>query len=148
VFSGDCKLATVWVYSKDPKRAGEFYRNVLQMKQIEHGEINSFDGGGVRLSIHPAPKSMKEIPNGESFLVFYVKEGIDAKYEELKKRGVNFAGGISNETIGRTAHFKDPDGHEIFLWQPPSRESREFRHVSEIVNHFEGIIAKLESARV
>ncbi len=67
MFNGECKLATIWLYSKDTEKAGAFYRDLLQMKQIEHGETNSFDGGGLRLSIHPMPKGWKRVPNGSVF---------------------------------------------------------------------------------
>src|SRR6266571_3492049 len=89
MFNGECKLATIWLFSKDTKTAGEYYREVLKMKQTEHGETNSFDGGGLRLSIHP-------------------------------------------------------DGHDIYLWQPPSRSFTKFKNVSGIVQHYEKVLSKLE----
>ncbi len=144
MFSGECKLATIWLYSKDTQKAAAFYRDILQMKQIEHGDTDSFDGGGLRLSIHPLAESRKRVPNGECFLVFYVKEGIEKKYEYLKKRGVSFIGGIENEPYGATAQFKDPDGHVIFLWQPPPKNSENFKNVSGLVHHYENILSKLE----
>ncbi len=144
MFNGECKLATVWLYSKDANKAAAFYRDVLEMKQIEHGETNSFDGGGLRLSIHPLGKSVDKVPNGECFLVFYVRRGLEEKYEKLKSKGVSFVGGIDDEPYGRTVQFKDPDGHNIFLWEPPSKESEDFKNVAGIVNHYERILSRLE----
>ena len=144
MFNGECKLATIWLYSKDTNKAQKFYRELLQMKQIEHGETSSFDGGGLRLSIHPLPKALERVPNGECFLVFYVKDGLEEKYEQLKKRGVKFTEGIKDEPFGRTARLSDPDGHDIYLWQPPSRSSKNFKNVSGIVQHYENILSKLE----
>ena len=144
MFNGECKLATIWLFSKDTKKAGEFYRDLLQMKQIEHGETHSFDGGGLRLSIHPLPKGQERVPNGECFLVFYVKDGLEEKYEQLKKRGVKFTERIKDEPFGRTARLRDPDGHDIYLWQPPSRSSKNYGNVSGIVQHYENILRRLE----
>ncbi len=144
MFNGECKLATIWLYSRDPAKAGLFYRDVLEMKQIEHGDTNSFDGGGLRLSIHPVRDSVEKVPNGECFLVFYVKEGIEEKYEKLKRRGVGFIGGIENDAYGKTAQFKDPDGHDIFLWEPPSGKSENFKTVKGLVDHYERILSRLE----
>ncbi len=144
MFTGECKLATIWLYSRDTAKAGAFYRDVLEMKQIEHGDTNSFDGGGLRLSIHPVRDFVEKVPNGECFLVFYVKEGIEEKYERLRKRGVGFIGGIEDEPYGKTAQFKDPDGHDIFLWEPPSRKSENFKTVKGLVDHYERILSKLE----
>jgi predicted enzyme related to lactoylglutathione lyase len=144
MFGGECKLATIWLYSKDTNKAGEFYRDVLQMKRIEHGETNSFDGGGLRLSIHPLPKDRERVPTGECFLVFYIKDRLEEKYEQLKKRGARFSEEIKDEPFGKTARLRDPDGHDIYLWQPPSRPSKNFKNVSGIVRHYENILSKLE----
>ena len=144
MFNGECKLATIWLFSKDTKKAGDFYRDLLQMKQIEHGETSSFDGGGVRMSIHPLPEGLERVPNGECFLVFYVKHGLEEKYEQLKKKGVKFIEGIKDEPFGRTVRLRDPDGHDIYLWQPPSRSSSNFKNVSGIVQHYENILSRLE----
>jgi len=144
MFNGECKLATIWLFSKDTKTTGEFYRDVLKMKQIEHGETNSFDGGGLRLSIHPLPKGMDRVPTGECFLVFYVKDGLEEKYEQLKKGGVRLTEGIKDEPFGRTVRLRDPDGHDIYLWQPPSRSSTKFGNVSGIVEHYEKVLSRLE----
>jgi predicted enzyme related to lactoylglutathione lyase len=144
MFNGECKLATIWLYSKDTGKAAYFYRDILHMKQIEHGETNSFDGGGLRISIHPLPKGQERVPNGECFLVFYVKDGLEEKYEQLKKRGAQFSEAITDEPIGKTLRLRDPDGHDIYLWQPPPRASKKFNNVSEIVQHYENILSKLE----
>ena len=91
MLNAESKLATIWLYSRDPRKTGEFYRDVLGMRQIFHHGVYSFDGGGVRLSIHQIQKG-KKVPTGECFLVFYVKEGIEEKYRKLKRRGVKFEG--------------------------------------------------------
>lgn len=144
MFNGECKLATIWLFSKDVEKAGKFYRDILQMKQIEHGETNSFDGGGLRLSIHPLRKGRERVPIGECFLVFYVKDRLGEKYEQLKKRGAKFSEEIKDEPFGKTARLSDPDGHDIYLWQPPPRSSKNFKNVSGIVQHYENILSKLE----
>lgn len=77
-------------------------------------------------------------------MVFYVREGIEERCEELKKRRVRFLGRIDDDPFGRTVHSKDTDGHELFLWRPPSRGSENFKHVPGIVNHCEGVLPKLE----
>jgi predicted enzyme related to lactoylglutathione lyase len=143
MFNGECKIAAIWLYSKDPERAGEFYRNALQMKQIEHGDTQSFDGGGLRLSIHPLPKG-KESPKGECFIVFFVKDSIQEKIDALRKRGVKVSD-ADNFPFGKIAEFKDPDGHDLYLWQPPAKSSDDYKDVSEIVEFSQGILAKLDA---
>ncbi len=34
MFDGECKLATIWLYSKGTSKAEEIHRDVIQMKQI------------------------------------------------------------------------------------------------------------------
>jgi hypothetical protein len=53
--------------------------------------------GDCDCSIHPIRKSVEKVPKGKCFLVFYVRQGLEKKYGELKKRGVSFVGGIENE---------------------------------------------------
>jgi len=60
----------------------------LQTKQVKHDDTDSFDGGGLRQSIHPVPESTRSVPNGECFIVFYVKKGFEKKHE--RKRDVRF----------------------------------------------------------
>ena len=144
MFGGECKLAAIWLFSKDTNNAREFYRDVLQMKQIEHGETNSFDAGGLRVSIHPLPKGQDTVPTGECFLVFYVRDRLEEKCEQLKRRGARFSEEIKDEPFGKTARLRDPDGHDIYLWQPPPRSSKNFKNVSGIVQHDEKVLSKLE----
>jgi glyoxalase/bleomycin resistance protein/dioxygenase superfamily protein len=63
---------------------------------------------------------------------------------KLKKRGVSLTEGIKDEPFGRTVRLRDPDGHDICLWQPPSRSSTKFRNVSGIVQHYEKVLSRLE----
>jgi predicted enzyme related to lactoylglutathione lyase len=143
MFNGDCKLAALWLYSKDPEKAAKFCRDALGMKQVKHQGTNSFDGGGLRLSIHPLAKGMNKAPNGECFLVFFVREGIERKMQELKDKGVDIVS-VDDEPYGQTVQTKDPDGHDLFLWQPPSKKSKKYENVATVVEHYERIFSKLE----
>ena len=71
-------------------------------------------------------------------------QGLEEKYEQLKKGGVRLTEGIKNEPFGRTVRLRDPDGHDIYLWQPPSRSSTKFGNVSGIVEHYEKVLSRLE----
>jgi predicted enzyme related to lactoylglutathione lyase len=142
MFNGECKVAAIWLYSKDPERAAAFYRDALEMKQIEHGKTNSFDGGGLRVSIHPLPEGTNQVPTGECFLAFFVKSGIEEKRKALKDRGVGVSK-IEAVPYGQIVSFEDPDGHELFLWQPPPKGSKNYERVEKIVEHYESVESKL-----
>jgi catechol 2,3-dioxygenase-like lactoylglutathione lyase family enzyme len=47
-------------------------------------------------------------------------EGIESAVEELKGKGVEFAGDVSDHPWGRVASFKDPDGNDLQLYEPPA----------------------------
>ena len=46
--------------------------------------------------------------------------GIDAIVAELKGKGVEFTGGISDHEWGRIAPFKDSEGNDLQLYAPPA----------------------------
>ncbi len=53
-------------------------------------------------------------------MIFYVRE-IKREVEFLASRGVKFPGWIEGSTAaGFVAYFQDPDGHNLWLWEPPS----------------------------
>ncbi len=43
--------------------------------------------------------------------------------------------------------FSDPDGNLIYVWQPPHRESKNFKNVEPIVKHYELVSRALADLR-
>ncbi len=100
--------------------AVDFYQGTLDLelvsKQEQWAELKS---DGVRIGLNARDE---ETPGGEggAILAFRPDGGIEAAVEELKGRGVQFAGGVSDHAWGRVATFKDPDGNDLQLYEPPS----------------------------
>ncbi len=95
----------------DIERAKEFYGDVLGLKHLyTFGDLAFFDCDGVRLYLQRGEVGT------ESVLYFRV-EDINAAYEDLRERGVEFLGAphlIFRHESGVEewmAFFKDPDGH-------------------------------------
>ncbi len=44
-------------------------------------------------------------------------EPIEQVVSKLVKHGVRMKGEIVNDKPGRFAHFEDPDGNEIYIWE-------------------------------
>ena len=130
----DALLGAVWLYSTDVPRAIGFYRDVLGLPVVDesHG-VGHFDAGNVRLSIHPA-RAGQSVGSG-GFYVFIVDD-IESEMAQLQARGVEFAGGISEEPFGRIAEFHDPDVHELSLWQLPREGEPEYAHVEPLARHY------------
>jgi predicted enzyme related to lactoylglutathione lyase len=165
---GQLPLAAIWFRCKNVEQSKRFYGKILGLKSIEYeSEDNSgpriqngttgvhFDLGTVRLTLIPQDE---EIKNGKSAapqgvgasdqLVFVVENSIDVVQADLVKRGVKMKSRkIVENAMGKTAWFTDPDGHIIYLWQPPRRESESFQEVKGLVDHYESVSRALADLR-
>jgi DNA-binding CsgD family transcriptional regulator/catechol 2,3-dioxygenase-like lactoylglutathione lyase family enzyme len=107
----------------DLERAKEFYGDVLGLSHLyTFGDLAFFDCDGVRLFL-----TAGETKGAESVLYFSVPD-IDAAYDELLGRGVEFLGAphlIFRHESGVEewmAFFTDPDGHTTAIMsQVPPR---------------------------
>lgn len=143
---GKHAMATIWLYCRDAERSKAFYRDVLGLPLFdEHGGTAHFDGGGIRLSLHPARE--EELPPQGSFLVFEIPKGIDRVYEELARRGVKFKDPLEEAEFGQVAGFLDPDGHQVFIWQPPGPDDPRYPMVAPLVRHYESVVSRLSTER-
>jgi predicted enzyme related to lactoylglutathione lyase len=142
---GDSLLAAVWLYTADMHRAARFYTETLGLRCIgEPGHVTHLDAGNIRLSLHPWPDLPRE-PAG-SFLVFVVDD-VEADAAELRRRGVDVRGEIQEAPFGRIVEFRDPDGHELYLFELPGSDTPEYEHVAPIAQHYGRLRARLQSPR-
>ena len=159
-------LAAIEISCKDIEGSRRFYKDLMGFREIDE-EIPSlgngkgdysksvhFDLGTIRLTLSqllPA-KSSEEgkiasgLP-GRQF-VFVVENAIDAVYADLSKRGVKFKSRkVYEDSSGKAVWFTDPDGNMIYLWQPPHRDSKNFKNVQSIVKHYELVSRALADLR-
>jgi predicted enzyme related to lactoylglutathione lyase len=66
------------------------------------------------------PASTSYIPAGQTFMVNYIVDDMDALLGRLKQEGVKIDPKRINESYGRFAWIYDADGNKIELWQPGS----------------------------
>ena len=64
------------------------------------------------------PSSTDYFAPGQSFMVNYIVDDLDALLDRLKQEGVKIDAKRMNESFGRFAWIYDPDGNKIELWQP------------------------------
>ena len=107
-------IKTVWCVTlkvSDLKRAVAFYGEILGLdKKYEYSSYAGFQCGSVEIGLIPGRKGTKPLEDAPS--VEFVVEDVDAAYETLKKRGVNFVREPHDEVWGgRQASFLDPDGN-------------------------------------
>jgi predicted enzyme related to lactoylglutathione lyase len=130
----DALLGAVWLYSSDVHRAVAFYRDVVGLTVIDEDEhVGHFDAGNIRLSIHPT-RAGQEVGSG-GFYVFIVDD-IDQEVARLSERGVEFTRGITDQPFGRLAEFRDPDGHELSLWQIPAEGEPAYDHIRPLAERY------------
>jgi predicted enzyme related to lactoylglutathione lyase len=113
-------IATVWLPVTDIDRAVGFYRDTLGLsvgrQESEWAELQA-DGLRIGLNAHD-----EESPAGDggAVVAFRPEAGIEEAVQELKGKGVEFAGDVSEHPWGKVATFKDPDGNDLQLYAPPS----------------------------
>ena len=123
------------LFVSDLARAGDFYRNVMGLEYV-HGE----DGVDAYFKIDPdglmlisqdtadgllSQADVDHEPAHGARLVMATDVGdVDAAYEELRGKGVEFIRAPEDRPWGlRCAHFKDPDGNVWEIHAPVAGKS-------------------------
>jgi lactoylglutathione lyase len=113
------------LFVKDLNRARDFYQNVMGL-ELQYGDDVSgafkidpdtlliLDHTGADNLLSPGDVDHQPARGARSVLATAV-ENVDAAYEELRSRGVEFIRPPEDRSWGlRCAHFKDPDGN---IWE-------------------------------
>jgi len=114
----------VWFFTRDLARARRFYSEQLGLPlwREEPSEALHYGAGGALLSIHVSPG--ETLPTRGARIVFTIAAGIDATCDDLRGRGVVFDQPLADRSFGRSAMFRDPDGHELWVCQPSATETQ------------------------
>ena len=107
-------------YSSEPEALRAFFRDKFGLKFTDvGGGWLIFDLPDAELGIHPSsgPQAQHAAPSGTHSISFFCDD-IEKTVAELRRKGVEFVGDISNEDFGRTIAFRVPGGFELMLYQP------------------------------
>ena len=97
-------VANIWMPVADTDRAVDFYENILGLPVVRRdGPWAELDANGVTVGL-----------NGRE-----PESSLEETVDDLKERGVEFPGEISEHYWGRVATFKDTEGNDIQLYEPP-----------------------------
>jgi predicted enzyme related to lactoylglutathione lyase len=112
-------VAVVWMPVEDIERAKTFYRDTLGLSiSKEDGEWAEVDANGLTLGLN-GRESDGTRGDGGPVVTFQPERGLEETVSNLKEQGVNFPAEISDHPWGRVATFKDSEGNDLQLYEPP-----------------------------
>jgi predicted enzyme related to lactoylglutathione lyase len=113
-------VANVWVPVEDIERALDFYKNTLGFSVIkEDGLWAEIDANGLNIGLN-GREAQGTHAGGGPVITFQTEAGLEEAIENLKSKGVEFPAEISEHEWGRVATFKDSEGNDLQLYEPPS----------------------------
>ena len=106
-------------YSSEPDAFRAFLRDKLGFPAHDvGGGWLIFDMPEADMGCHPADETCEEgAPSGTQDISFYCDD-IEQTVAELKGRGVEFTGPVTDRGYGLVTFFKVPGGFEVQLYQP------------------------------
>lgn len=112
-------VANIWMPVADVDRAVDFYENILSLPVVKRdGPWAEVDANGLTIGLNGRePEGTRS--EGGPVLTFQTEGSLEEAVDDLKERGVEFPGEISEYYWGRVATFKDSEGNDIQLYEPP-----------------------------
>ena len=112
-------VAAVWVPVEDMERAVAFYRDALGLQVTQEDEKwAQADANGVMIGLN-ANESEGAGGGGGPVISFQPEGEIEEAKQQLESKGVSFPAEISEHPWGRIATFKDSEGNDLQLYEPP-----------------------------
>jgi predicted enzyme related to lactoylglutathione lyase len=112
-------VAVVWMPVQDIERAKGFYRDTLGLPLInEDGDWAEVDANGLTIGLNGREPSGAGAEGGP-VVTFQPEASLQKTVDDLQGRGVEVPAGISDHPWGRVATFKDSEGNDIQLYEPP-----------------------------
>ena len=102
--------ALIFTERADELRA--FLRDVLGFPAVDAG------GGWLIFALPPAELAAHPIEGAGHRELYLMCDDIEATVEQLKSKGVEFTGPISDEGFGLLTALRLPDGGELGLYEP------------------------------
>ena len=113
-------VATVWMPVEDMDRAVKFYGETLGLTVKNEGEDwSELDANGVMIGLNGREKTHGESTGG-AMLTLQPDGSLYDELVRLTEAGVTFVGEVSDHSWGRIATFKDSEGNDLQLFEPPS----------------------------
>jgi predicted enzyme related to lactoylglutathione lyase len=112
-------VAVVWMPVQDIERAKGFYGNTLGLAITnEDGDWAEVDANGLTIGLNGREPSGAGVEGGP-VVTFQPEADLEQTLEDLENRGVEVTAPISEHPWGRVATFKDSEGNDVQLYEPP-----------------------------
>ena len=112
------RLNVVYLCVSEMGRSAAFYRDLLGIPLEGDGEWQEALLGGTRFALHRAHEGTGALSAGTIHLNLEVAD-LDAATRRLREAGVEVSETV-REDWGAAASIADPDGYELYLFQPPA----------------------------
>ena len=113
-------FANIWVPVEDVDRAASFYEDTLGLSQVKKdGNWVEYETDGVRIGLNGREPGGAGADGRSSSSPSSRKITWSPAMEDLQGKGVEFPAGVSEHDWGRVATFKDSEGNELQLYEPP-----------------------------
>jgi predicted enzyme related to lactoylglutathione lyase len=100
------------VFSQDADAARAFFRDTLGLSSVDAG------GGWLIFALPPAELGVHPTDGPDHHELYLMCDDIQATMSELKAKGVEFIGDVTDARFGLMTSFKIPGGAELALYQP------------------------------
>jgi predicted enzyme related to lactoylglutathione lyase len=112
------RLNVVYLYVSEMERSLGFYRDLLGIPLEGDGDWQEASLGGTRFALHLAREGIGPLSSGSVHVNLQVAD-LEAATERLRAAGVEVEETMRDDW-GAAARIADPDGYELYLFQPPA----------------------------
>lgn len=100
------------IYTKEAEKVRAIFKDVLKLPSVNVGH------GWLIFALPPAELGIHPTEEGAQHEFYLMCDDIDSTIAELKSKGVEFAGAITEAGFGRMTRIRMPGGGELGLYQP------------------------------
>jgi lactoylglutathione lyase len=112
-----CTVNVVYLYVSDMERSLAFYRDLLGIPLVGDAHWQEATLGGTRFALHETHEGIGPLSTGTIHINLEVAD-IEAAAERVRAAGIDVQETMRDEW-GAATQVVDPDGYELYLYQPP-----------------------------
>jgi predicted enzyme related to lactoylglutathione lyase len=112
-------VAVIWMPVQDIERAKGFYGDTLGLSVTnEDGDWAEVDANGLTIGLNGREPEGAGTEGGP-VVTFQPQASLEQTVDDLQNHGVTVPAGISEHPWGRVATFKDSEGNNVQIYEPP-----------------------------